>query len=128
MPLFPPPAGSSNPAPGPGSTVNSYLNLNTAHTAVVKSSAGKIYSLSCHNTGQAEHYIQLHNKTTAAVGGDVPVAVFPVIPQTTSIIGNDYFTGGGFAFSNGIVFAVSATELIYTQPGAIEHVTQIEYE
>lgn len=118
-----------------GTNSTRFQNLGANHTLNVKASAGRVYSIQCRNknTGSTR-YFQLHNKTTAAAGADVPFYSVQVPADSTVVIGTDFFTEKGatavrgMTFSTGITFAVSTTEDTYTQPGAIEHSTYVTYE
>lgn len=125
MPLFPP-AGSSIP-PSPGSTVNLYTNFGDDHTATAKASAGKVFSISCYNFGQVTRFVQLHNSAAPVAGGATALLSFQVPAASTTVIGTDFFLDSGVDFSTGITFAVSDSRETYTQPGSIEHNTQIRY-
>lgn len=104
-----------------------FLNVGANATLNVKSSSGKVFSLYCHNSNAATRYLQLHNTATVPAGGDVPVKTFVVFSTGQTVIGTDFFTNAGLAFSTGIAFAFSTTRDTYTAGSAGDQQTQINF-
>lgn len=81
--------------------------------AVVKASAGNVYSLVATNGGTNVRYIQLFNSTTAAVNGGTPVACYVLPGASTAVpyvlpLDNTHFSPSKY-FSTGIAVAISST-------------------
>lgn len=73
---------------------------------VLKSSAGRLYGLSGHNSKASAQYIQLHNTTTVPADTAVPVVVI-YVPAATSF--SIDFGSRGRSFATGISVSNSST-------------------
>lgn len=104
-----------------------FQNLGANATLNVKASAGYVYSLACDNLNAADRFIQLHNTATTPAGGAVPLYSFRVFGGTPLVLGTDFFTAVGAAFSTGIAFAFSTTEATYTAATAADQMIHIMY-
>lgn len=107
---------------------NLHTNHLSAASSVVKASAGRVYSIVCSNLhAAAARYIQLHNATAAVTGTEVPTITVFILPQTTLVLGNQFFSDHGLSFSTGIVFGWSSTSTTFTPATATEQLTHITY-
>ena len=79
--------------------------------SISKTSPGSVYGLLGFNNNLVPGFIQLHNRVTPPVSGNIPVNILFVGPQN-----NFYLDGGKFGmyFSSGIVWAHSTTPTVYT--------------
>lgn len=105
-----------------------FTNYGTGATLNVKATAGNVFSVACHNSNASDRYIQLHDTATTPSTGAVPKLVFLIKTSSTTVIGSDFFTTSGIAFSNGIAFAFSTTEGTYTAGAAGEQNTTVVYK
>jgi len=122
------PDGSYLGAPTTGATAYTvFKNAGANATLNVKATAGRVYSISCFNANAAIRYLQLHNKATAATAAEVPQFSIEVFPNTTTVIGTDFFGLNGEAFTTGISFAFSTTAWTYTAGTASDQSIQIRY-
>lgn len=84
-------------------------------------------SLDASNKNAAERYIQIFDKATAPIAGDVPIAAYPIPPLANSASGRffrDYGQGfdvGGLLLKNGLAWGVSTTAATYTAATATDH-------
>lgn len=114
------PTGSTSPS--------NFKNVGANATLNVKASAGKVFSLYCHNSNAASRYVQLFNTATVpATGVTVPDFCFLVPPGNQTVIGTDFFTNAGCAFATGIAFAFSTTRDVYTAGSAGDQQTSIQF-
>lgn len=105
-----------------------FTNLGANATLNVKASAGRVFSIYCHNTNASARYIQLHNTATTPAGAAVP-AVSYYIPGNSGIFVDGSSLGqSGLQFATGIAFAFSTTEATYTAGTASDQVTIIQYK
>lgn len=104
-----------------------FQNLGANVTLNVKSSAGSVLSLYCHNANAADRFIQLHNTATVPSGGAVPKHTFRVPAGGDVLIGSDYFQELGCAFATGIAFAFSTSINTYTAGSAGDQTTTVNY-
>lgn len=110
-----------------------YTELTQVTKAVVKSSAGNVFSAFISNANAAIRFFQLHNKATAPAAADVPIYSFPVPAGTanapgTLILDQPFFTVRGSNFATGIGWAISTTYATFTDSAtASEHVAVIHY-
>jgi len=98
-------------------TIPSYLVTPDDHTnnqAVVKTSAGAVYAISCFNASSSLAFFQIHDKATAPVNGDVPIKSIPVFANGATVFGSDIFGAGGLTCSTGIAWAFSSTRATLT--------------
>ena len=98
-------------------TIPSYLITPDDHTnnqAVVKTSAGAVYAISCFNASSSLAFFQIHDKATAPVNGDVPIKSIPVFPNGATVFGSDIFGAAGVPCSVGIAWAFSSTRSTLT--------------
>ena len=106
-----------------------FSNLGANATLNVKATAGKVYSLTCHNENASDRWVQLHNTATVpSTGVTVPILSFLVPVNSQLIIGEDFFGSEGISFATGIAFAFSTTKDVYTAATAGDHSTHIRYE
>jgi len=98
-------------------TIPSYLITPDDHTnnqAVVKTSAGAVYAISCFNASSSLAFFQIHDKATAPVNGDVPIKSIPVFPNGATVFNSSIFGAGGLPCSTGIAWAFSSTRSTLT--------------
>lgn len=106
-----------------------YTNIGSDNATNVKASAGVVFSVSASNSNASlDRYILLHDKATAPIATDVPLAAFVVYAQGQTIIGTDFFTNAGIEFSNGIGFCYSSTEETCTPADPLETTVILNYE
>lgn len=106
-------------------TLSQYAAIGISAGANVKSSAGKVYGLSCLNLAADVRYLQLFN---AATPTGTPIESFAVYPDSGQVIlGQDYFTDSGLSFSTGISFGFSTTAATYTAGTASDCVVVVKY-
>lgn len=104
-----------------------FINIAANATLNVKTTAGRVYSLYCHNSNASRRYLQLHKTATVPADQAVPWKCFPVEAGLFSLIGVDFFTANGLAFTTGLAFAFSTTRDTYTAGSAGDQQTQINY-
>jgi len=104
-----------------------FRNFGANATLNVKSSAGNVFSATCHNENANTRYFQLHNTATVPGASDVPEETFAIGSGEQAIIGTDYFTTNGARFDTGIAFAFSTTKDTYTAGTAADQTTLIRY-
>lgn len=98
-----------------------------------KSSPGNVFSVYVSNANAAVRYFQLHNKTSAPAGADVPVLSVAIPPTAGTVIAPlvldvDYFGQGGHYLSSGVSWAISTTYATFTDSAtANEHVVALKY-
>jgi hypothetical protein len=98
-------------------TIPSYLITPDDHTnnqAVVKTSAGAVYAISCFNASSSLAFFQIHDKATAPVNGDIPIKSIPVFPNGATVFSSNIFGAGGLPCSIGIAWAFSSTRSTLT--------------
>lgn len=108
-----------------------FKDLGAHDNALVKGSAGNVYSLSCHNHSatKVRRYIQLHNTVGSLTSGtSVPLFSFLIPSDSQIIVGTDFFTNEGAYFDTGITFAVSSTLDVYTNSTSADQSTWINYK
>lgn len=105
-----------------------FADLGANATANVKSSAGIVMSIQCHNLNAATRYFQIHNTTTTPAGGAVPLYSVQVPTVSTVVIGADFFGPNGLYCSTGIAFAFSTTEATYTAGTNTDQMTFVNYK
>lgn len=113
-----------------GSSSNLYTSLGTVVSAVIKSSAGSIYSIiNSLNTTTTVKYIQFFNSTILPSNGATPLLPgFPIPPNNgLLLLGQDVLGGEGIYFSAGISFGISTTPLVYTAASASDVGLSIRY-
>ncbi len=110
-----------------------YNALTLVTKAVVKASAGNVFSVHITNDNAAVRYFQLHNKATAPAAGEAPQEVFKIPAGTANNpgvlqLGEDDFARGGSHFTTGIGFAISTTLATFTDSAtASESIVNIKY-
>lgn len=104
-----------------------FANLGASNTLNIKSSAGVVISLYCHNANAADRFIQLHNTATVPAGGATPLYTFRVPAGGDVLIGTDFFTLLGATFSTGIAFAFSTSINTLTLGVAGDQTTLVEF-
>lgn len=104
-----------------------FANLGANATLNVKTSAGNVFSLYCNNENAADRFVQLHNTATVPSNPDVPLYTFRVPAGGDVLVGSDFFSAAGVAFTVGIAFAFSTTKDTYTAGTASEHSTLVLY-
>ena len=79
--------------------------------SVSKTSPGTIYGLLGFNNNSTPGFIQLHNRVSPPISGDIPTSILFIGP-----LNNFFVDGGKFGvyFSSGIAWAHSATPTVYT--------------
>lgn len=122
------PVSSTGLSSSGANTYSLFSNLGANATLNVKSSAGNVYSLKCHNLNGAARYLQLHNTATVPSNPDVPVYSFLVPANSEIVIGTDFFGENGHNFATGIAFGFSTTEATYTGGTATDQMTYIHYK
>jgi hypothetical protein len=85
-----------------GTYVNSAA---TTNGAVLKASAGTIYTLHAYNNGAGVAYVKLYNSTTVTVGTTTPALVIPI--PATSFSPPINFGATGQRFGTGICYAIT---------------------
>ena len=110
-----------------------YTELTQVTKALVKGSAGNVFSILISNANATIRYFQLHNKATAPAATDVPIYSIPIPAGTANapgivILDDAFFTRGGYYFSTGIGWAISTTYATFTDSAtASEHIALIHY-
>lgn len=104
-----------------------FQNLGANSTLNVKSSAGNVFSVYCHNIGGTAGYLQLHRTATTPGGGAVPYLTYLVPAGGTLFLDSTDLGANGHNMTTGIAFAVSSTEATYTADTAANYTTQIMY-
>lgn len=104
-----------------------FQNLGANATLNVKSTAGSIKSIYCHNLASSPAYIQIHKTATTPTGGVTPALSFLVPANGITLIDGQYLGENGYFCTTGIAFAYSTTEITYTAGTAGNQVTQIMY-
>jgi hypothetical protein len=109
-----------------GATTFKRVATADTNAAVIKGSAGKVYSVVANNQNAAVRYLKLYNKATApSVGTDTPVLTLALqIASTQSFHwpkGLDFPTGIGMALTT------EATDAGSTGVSADEHVVNVAY-
>jgi len=116
--------GSTLPITSP--TYSAYASLGTSVNANIKATPGKMYGLVATNGNSSTQFIQLFNKVTAPINGDVPMRSYPVYGNYGSLMIDGNLWGlAGLTFSTGISWGMSSTPLAYT---AISAATSVVYE
>ena len=100
---------------------------NTNATLNVKATAGLVYSVIFFNTGASAFSYQLHDTATTPSNGAVPKINMRIGSGSTFILGSDFFTKYGVAFSNGIAFAISSSALTLTLSSSTNQQSRIVY-
>jgi hypothetical protein len=103
-----------------------FYNVATDIDISVKASAGRLKSIRATNDNAAVRYLLIHNKASAPVGGDAPIAAYPIpagTPTNPGVIelGKDFFLDNGLVLSTGIAVAISTTAATYTAATVAEH-------
>jgi hypothetical protein len=80
--------------------------------AQVYTAACKLDVISGYNANASQLFVQLHDKDTALVLGDVPKVVIPVPGNRAS-----FSLAAAFAFATGLSVGISSTELTFTSAG-----------
>jgi hypothetical protein len=106
--------------------ISSFSDLGANSTGVVKSASGKVFALSCYNSGETNIFIQLWDTATTAGTGTLMFSKL-VPPGTEIVIGTDYFTNTGLNFSSKIVFAASVNYSTYSAATAANQHTFVRY-
>jgi len=110
-----------------------YAPLVQVTKAVIKSSAGNLYSVYVTNDNAAVRFLQFHNKATAPAAGEAPLEVFKIPAGTANnpgvlILDEAFFARGGDHFTIGIGFAISTTMATFTDSAtASEHIINVHY-
>ena len=87
-------------------SVSKRISTADTNAAVIKSSAGRIYSIFASNNSSSWRYLKIYSKATApTVGTDVPVAVFG-IPAGASIAPN--YADLGLYIATGMAMSITA--------------------
>lgn len=108
------PAVTVAPGTTGGLSITRDLDLDEASPAVVKASAGQVFSLFAINNANAFRYIKIYDKATApTVGTDTPILTIPV----PAFSGVNLYWQHGVAFANGIGWAAT-TGLADSDTGA----------
>jgi hypothetical protein len=84
-------------------------DFGTDAAKLVRTGVGQVCSICGHNFSATTRYLQLHDKATQPMTGDVPKLFFPVTAGSSWLIGTDFFGVLGRRFSNGIAWAWSTT-------------------
>jgi len=107
-------------------TYSAYSALGTNVSANIKVTPGKMYGLVATNANSATRFIQLFNKITAPINGDVPLRTYPVYGNYGSLMIDGNLWGlAGLNFSTGIAWGMSSTPLTHT---AISAATDVIFE
>lgn len=102
-------------------------NLGVVNQAPIGSGPQRVLALSCMNTNAADRFIQLHDKALPISTGDPPIFTWRVPAASgTVLIGTDFFTAGGVAFTNPR-WGFSTTNVTFTPAGSADQTTQITY-
>jgi hypothetical protein len=108
----------------------SYRNYNDFGTKVadvVKDSGGSLFSLACFNVKDCVKYLQLFDKATLPVTGEVPAECYPIAGSNLLILDNAYFGLLGRSFETGIAWGLSNSATVYAPAHAVEQITQIKF-
>ena len=93
----------------------------------IKSTSGNVFSFVATNLNVGTRYIQLFNKATGPVLGDIPVVVYPVFGSNLLIIDTAIWGLAGIGFSTGISWGYSTTPLTYTAGSNSDVIFEIRY-
>ena len=87
-------------------SVSKRISTADTNAAVIKSSAGRIYSIFASNNSASWRYLKIYSKATApTVGTDVPVAVYGIPPGSAM---QQNYADIGYYNSLGLVMAITA--------------------
>lgn len=98
-----------------------------ANGAVLKASAGQVFSVYCRNTTGAARYFQLFNQTTVPADGVAPTYSFLVPASGYIVLDGAFFGADGQNFATGIYWCVSSTEATKTIGATTDCTTAIHY-
>ena len=113
-----------------GTEVASFFGASNVSVAVaVKASSGYLMSVYVNNKNAAVRFLQIHNKASAPVSGDVPVAggIYEIaagsatVPATL-ILDDAFFGPGGMSLGLGIAIGISTTGATFTAATTTDHV------
>jgi hypothetical protein len=95
---------------------NTTVYIGTSAGDNLKASAGRIYSLTCSNSGTTTAWFQLFDKATAPDLDDVPIrSSLPIYANDGFlVIGQDVVGGSGIPFNIGVTWGISTTRKTYT--------------
>ncbi len=110
-----------------------YTNYGAAAAAFIKASAGNVLAVRGTNMNAAFRFLQLHNKASIPLAGEVPLYSFKMSAGSATTVfvvqlGSEFFTGSGGYFSTGIGYAFSTTEGTYTAATATDHQIHVHYK
>jgi hypothetical protein len=84
------------------------ISAATTNATVIKSSSGRVATITAICTGSTVRYLKLYNKATApTVGTDVPVLTIPIPAATAGAGFSITFPNGGLSFATGIGCALT---------------------
>jgi hypothetical protein len=114
--------GALSVTSSPGGTSPSVSTQIATVSGAVKASAATLYSAQCNNRNAANRWLHIDNLAAAPGGGTVPTLA-PILEPAGGmvILGTDFFTTSGVAFSVGIAFGHSTTSGTYTAATAGDH-------
>lgn len=93
----------------------------------IKATQGNVFSFVATNLNVGTRYIQLFNKATAPITGDIPVVVYPVFGSNLLIIDTAIWGLAGIGFSTGISWGYSTNPLTYTSGANTDVIFEIRY-
>jgi len=91
---------------GVGYTPLKLISAATTNATLVKSSAGKLYSVSAANNSASWRYLKIYSKASSpTVGTDVPILTFGIAPGATL---QQSYDGVGVTVATGIAMSITA--------------------
>lgn len=123
---------SVTPATGSKFTIDQIAYLRTTRLAIsagdnIKSTSGVVFSFVATNLGSSTRFLQLFNKNSAPVTGDVPTAIYPVFGSNMLIIDTAIWGLAGLSLTSGISWGISTTPTTYTAGPFSEVLFEINY-
>lgn len=130
------PSDSTNPifvnfAVAPGGSPTRYAEFGTTAAANIKATPAQVFACQATNTpGNALRWLQLHNTAGVPAPAAVPLYSFMIpLDEGEIVIGEDFWTEDGGAFSVGLAFAISSVRGTYDATGVVaaEHDVHVHY-
>jgi hypothetical protein len=130
------PSSATNPifvnmAPSPGGSPTRYAEFGTTAAANIKATPALVFACQATNTpGGALRWLQLHNTAGVPAGGAAPLYSFMLpLDEGEIVVGDDFWTDDGGAFSVGLAFAISSARGTYVAAGVVaaEHDVHVHY-
>lgn len=109
-------------------TYDIFNSIGTSAGSNIKANNAKIFSIGAVNANASTRFLQLFNKNSAAVAGDLPTLVYPISGNHGFMKLDVTFWGyAGLYFSAGFSWGFSTTMLSYTAGTASECVFEARY-